>query len=398
MDALRYQSCLNDMNIRTLDQAVIHKGTRVIVRVDFDVVMERGEIVNDFRVRDALPTIHYLLKQGARVRLVTHIKRPDGKRVSRLSTKPLVAPLAKLFRREVLFVSHPLSRRDFEKYDRATSVLLFENIRFWPGEENNDVTFARHLAAWGDMYVNEAFGVDHRAHASLVALARMLPSYAGLHLAKEISYFGKVLHHPQKPIVMILGGAKLETKLPLIRNFAKHGADVLLGGALANTILACQGVRVGKSLCDSRGEEIWRDLMRSGAKIHVPSDAVVATSPRAHSRVVPTSAIREHEAIYDAGPETVRSFEVLVRRARTVIWNGPFGLIEFPAYTKATVALARALRRVRALKIVGGGETVAVLAKAGLLGSFTHVSSGGGSMLEMLAGERLPALIPLMKK
>lgn len=339
-----------NMRIYQLSKAPIKKGTRVIVRADFDVAIKSGKVADDFRIRKVMPTLKYLLQKGASLRIISHLDRPGGKKVSGLSMAPVRRHLQGLLKKEIIFIADPLSEKAFAEFNSSRQILFFENIRFWPGEEKNDPKFAKKLARWGDIYVNEAFADSHRAHASITQIAKYLPSFAGLNLEKELFYLGKMLKSPKRPYVAAIGGIKLETKLPLVKKFLREADGVLLGSGLG---------RFGKS----------------GAKnLYAPLDYI--TDKKGNN--------------VDIGPKTISRFTELVKDAKTVVWNGPLG--NTPNFPRGTQAFAKAVGHLSAVKIVGGGDTILALEKYGLLRNFTHVSAGGGAMLEFLAGKKLPGI------
>lgn len=368
----------------------------MILRADFDVSLQGGRILDDFRIRASLPTIRYLLRRGARLRIISHLDRPKGRVVRSLSLRPVERRLQHLLARRVRFLPNPLQRRALARWNDSREILFFENVRFFPGEEKNNRVFARRLARWGSCYVNDAFGNIHRNHASMAALATLLPAYAGLRLEREVRALGKIFTGA-KPRVLLLGGAKLETKLPLIQRFLSAGDTVLVGGALANTIFLAKGFRVGKSL---RDPEIVKKLRRRHSmqrKLYLPIDVRVAKGRGASPRAVAIGGVGAREIIFDIGPKTVSYFGDVLRRAKIIIWNGPLGLVEAPRFSQGTAGMARLLRRVRGFKVVGGGDLVAFLGKKRLLAGFDHVSTGGGAMLEFLSGKSLPGLKALQR-
>ena len=402
------------MNLRLLSDAPIHKGTRVLVAVNLDVAMAGGKIRDDFKIREAVPTLKFILRKGGRVRIVSYLGRPGGKVVSDLSMRPVARRLARLLKRKVVFLSDPFDSVTFSRYRDASDILFFENTRFWPGEEENSKYFAARLGRWGDLYINEAFAHSHRAHASVSALSRILPAYAGLHLEREVRALESLLTHPRRPFVAVLGGAKLETKLPLIRRFLRDADAVLVGGALANTILALRGDIVGKSLISVGTNPNLRLLQHK--KLHLPTDAAVIRSPNEVSlaslmreakltsrpmsnRICPIRAVKNNEYIMDIGFDTQKRFAALLQEAGTIVWNGPLGFAEVSVFAKGTIAVAKAIRsRRRAFTVVGGGDTIAALGRYNLLKGFSHISTGGGAMLEFLAGKKPSGLEALRQK
>lgn len=375
------------MKLRTLQDAPIKKGTRVIVRADFDVVT--GRIEDNFKIRECLATIRFVLRKGGRVRIVSHLGRPHGVIVRRLSMKSIAQYLGKLLGRRVFFISDPLSRKIFQRYDSLSDILFFENIRFWPGEEKNNTRFASDLAKWGDLYVNEAFADSHRTHASVVALPKQLSSFAGFQTEEETAFLNRALQRASKAVVVI-GGVKLETKIPVITRFLDRGSTVFVGGAPANTFFLARGMRVGKSLVEPAFLKKVASLLKN-KKCILPTDLLVGKGKGFPTRVISAhDHLRPSEMILDVGQETAQHFGPVFKSVRTIVWNGPVGIAE--QYPKGTYALARAVARARGLKIVGGGDTIAFLRKYSTLKGFSHVSTGGGAMLEFLAGKKLPGI------
>ncbi len=380
------------MTLRTLEDARIEKGTRVIVRADFDVAMQGGRVKDDTRIRAHEATFRALLAAGARIRVVAHLGRPGGAPDRTLTLAPVSRVLSRMLGRRVVLIRDPFSSAARKQYGGSSDILLFENIRFWPGEEKNNTACARSIAQWGDNYVNEAFANCHRAHASMVALARILPSYAGLHTCIEVAALEKVMSRVRHPLVAILGGAKIETKLPLLRKFLADADHVLLGGALANTVFSSMGKGVGKSRID-RDVSLSRSLL-SHKKLCLPIDVVVTRSltGKVGSEVRGIDDVRADDYVVDIGPRTSALFHSYIGGAKTVVWNGPMGVTEIPAYTAGTRAIAAAIGKSHAFSVVGGGDTIAALRRLKALKGFSHVSTGGGAMLEFLAGKKLPAL------
>lgn len=351
------------VKIRSVKEAHIKKGERVIVRADLDVGVRNGRVVDDLRIMAGLPTIRYLLRRGANVRIVGFLGRPHGKRDKGLSLKPVARQLEKMLKRKVIFLSDPLDKKSIHRHLDSRDIIFFENIRFWPEEVENNLSFARRLADWGHVYVNDAFANSHRREASVVALAALLPSYAGLRLAKEVSVMEKVLSNPLRPLAVVIGGVKLETKLPVIRRFLKSADKILVGGAIANELL-------------------HKHTYERNKKVVLPRDGVG----------------NERQEFEDIGPKTIDLFVSLLCQANTIIWNGPLGRAEIPEFAEGTKAVARALARSNAFTVVGGGDTIAILRRCRLLRRFDHISTGGGAMLEFLAGKKLPGIEALKIK
>lgn len=372
------------------------KQKRVLVRADFDVGVRRGRLESEYRVAANLDTLKRILESGGQLRLVAHRGRPDGKPDRHFSLRPLAPILSDFVGRRVVFVPNPFDPESFARRNASADVLLFENLRFWEGEEKNDSDFARSLARWGDCYVNEAFAASHRPHASIVGLALLLPSYAGMRLAREVRVLESLSGKVKRPYVALLGGAKIETKLPLIRRFLEIADRVLVGGALANTLLASAGSPIGRSAADLTRQD-FRDLLQN-KKMVIPLDVIAARSlSEGAFRASPASEVRENEYIVDIGPKTRKQFSLLAKCARTIVWNGPLGVCEVPAFARGTKKLVDAVGESAAFKVIGGGDTLAVLESPRLLKKIarrgrTHVSTGGGAMLEFLAGKKLPGI------
>ncbi|MDO8600641.1 MAG: phosphoglycerate kinase [bacterium] len=386
------------MELRSIRKTVI-KNKRVILRVDFNVPIARGKIADDFRIRETLPTVRLLLRHGNALVLVTHLGRPDSVQRSAFSVAPVARRLSRLLKKKVRFVKDPFSRDGFRVICALKSgeIVMIENIRFWKGEEQNSPVFAKKLATLGDVFVNDAFGASHRAHASVVGIAKFLPSYAGLLLEREVHLLLRLTRNPARPFVAILGGAKISDKLALITRLLRDADGIILGGALANTIFAHVGFEVGKSVIDTKFQN-GRSLYRN-KKILFPYDVVVARAVREGiaTRVKKIGEVTSGDFILDAGPKTLEFFAKSLRGAKTIVWNGPLGMTDIEQFNKGTIAFAKMLKKTIAFKVVGGGDTIAVLRKHNLLSGFSHVSTGGGAMLEFLAGKKLPGVEVLRK-
>ncbi len=391
------------MTFRDLGQANI-KGQRVLVRVDFNVPMEGGRISDDTRLRVALPTIWFLSTQGAKVVLIAHFDRPRGKRVAEMSLAPLVAPLSTLLDQPVYFAGDcigPAAAKVVGALEDG-GVAMLENLRFHAGEEKNDPAFIEALAANGDIFVNDAFSAAHRAHASTEGLARKLPAYPGLSMQRELEALDSALGNPQRPVIGIVGGSKVSTKLDLLKNLVTRLDKLAIGGGMANTFLYAQGHDVGASYCEKDLAETAREIIRlagrNNCKLFLPLDIVVAErlGPGAAARVRGLGEVDDDERILDAGPETVARLKRAMENSKTLVWNGPLGVFEVPPFDTATVDIARhAADLVEAGKIVavaGGGDTVAALNHAGVLDRFSFVSTAGGAFLEWMEGKALPGV------
>ena len=394
------------MSFRTLDQVDL-RGKRALVREDFNVPMQDGKITDDTRLRMALPTIALLRKAGAKVILISHFDRPKGKRVPSMSLKPIVEPLSKLIGADVAFADDCIGEAAERAvgYLKPGGVLLLENLRYHAGEEANDEGFAKKLAVLGDIYVNDAFSASHRAHASIEAIAHLLPSYAGEDMRRELAALDRALGHPERPVMGIVGGSKVSTKIDLLNHLVGKLDKLAIGGGMANTFLYAQGWEVGASYCEKELADEARGIVRSAGRNHcellLPIDIVVGESaqPGAAARVRGLGELDEHERILDAGPETVERLNHAMDASKTLVWNGPLGVFEAPPFDRGTVAAARhAAERVKAGKLVavaGGGDTLSALNAAGVCGDFTFVSTAGGAFLEWMEGKTLPGVAAL---
>jgi phosphoglycerate kinase len=377
------------------------QGKRVLVRVDFNVPMQDGQITDDRRIRESLPTIQYLLERGAKVILMSHLGRPKGKPDPQYSLRPVAERLSELLGRPVRFLEDCVGEA-VEQAVQAMApgeVVLLENLRFHPEEEANDDGFARALARLGDLYVNDAFGSAHRAHASTEGIAHYLPAVAGFLMEKELRYLGSVLTQPERPFVAILGGAKVHDKIGVIQNLLPKVDRLLIGGGMAFTFLKAQGYEIGRSLLDSDSLEFARRVLQeAGQKIVLPVDVVVAPSPEAETQaqVVPVDQIPPDQMGLDIGPQTVARFREIVRLARTIVWNGPLGLFERAAFAEGTRGVLQAVAESGATSILGGGDTAAAAEQLGFADRITHISTGGGAALEFLEGRTLPGVAVLM--
>ena len=380
-------------------------GKKVLVRVDFNVPLDKatGAVADDRRIREALPTIRYLLDHGAAVILMSHLGRPEGKVVPKYSLCPVATRLGELLGRPVLMAPDAVGPKvqEMARQLNPGQVMLLENLRFHPGEEANDLTFARELASLGDLYVNDAFGTAHRAHASTVGITQFLPAVAGFLMEKELKTLGEALENPARPFVAIIGGAKISTKIAVLRNLLPKVDHLLVGGAMANTFLAAKGLSMGKSLVEQDKLDVARDVMReAGDKLVLPIDVVVAPEPTpdAPTSVVSVNAVPADQMALDVGPGTVAEFARIATAAKTVVWNGPLGYYEIPKLAEGTRALAALLAKSPAKTIVGGGDLVAALEAAGLADKMSFVSTGGGASLELLEGKTLPGVAALKNK
>jgi phosphoglycerate kinase len=385
---------IKDINVR---------GKRVLVRVDYNVPIQDGNVGDDTRIRAAMPTLDYLLDHGAAVILCSHLGRPKGSPNPKYSLRPVAIYLAELTGRPVAFSEDcvgPVAEAAANALQPG-GVLLLENTRFHPEEEKNDPEMSKQLASLADLYVNDAFGSAHRAHASTEGVARFLPAAAGFLLEKEIRYLGQAIANPQPPFVAILGGAKISDKIGVIRNLLNKADQVLIGGGMANTFFKAQGYPVADSLVEDEVLDTARDLLQDGSnKLRLPVDVVIGDrfDAQAESKTMPMGPVPEGWRILDIGPETISAYAKTISGAGTVVWNGPMGVFEFPRFAQGTFELAKAVATSTALTIVGGGDSVAAIQQSGMAERITHISTGGGASLEMLEGLELPGVAALQDK
>lgn len=374
---------------------------KVLMRVDFNVPMDdNGQIIDDTKMTAALPTIDYLLERGARLVLMSHLGRPKAKPDPEFSLQPVGARLGQLLHKDVIMADDCIGPAVEEMAAQLGpgQVLMLENVRFHAGEEENDPEFSRQLARLGDVFVNDAFGTAHRAHSSTVGVADYLPAYAGFLLETEVNMLRKVLDFPQPPRMAILGGAKVKDKLGLIRSLLSKFDVLLVAGGIGNTFLAARGMNVGKSLCEPELLDECREILAMADKMRkhilMPADVVVTDKISAEARgsVVDIDAIPEDMMIADIGPKSVKGFSMAISRAKTIIWNGPVGVYEYPQFAHGTEAIAKAIAASPAVTIVGGGDSAAAIQKLGLEKDITHISTGGGATLEFLEGKELPGV------
>jgi len=379
----------------------------VLVRADLNVPTKDGEVTDASRIERQAPTIRELADKGARVIVLSHFDRPKGKVVPSMSLKPLIPALSDSVGRKVSFADDCVGPHAKAAVDQLQDgdVLLLENTRFHAGEEANDSAFAEQLASLGDIFVNDAFSAAHRAHASTEALARLLPSAAGRSMEAELTHLDKALGDPQRPVMAVVGGAKVSTKIALLENLVAKVETLVIGGAMANTFLAAQGIDVGKSLYEKdqieTAQRILHKATETGAVLLLPVDAVVAKEFKAHAahRTIGVREVHKDEMILDVGPASIAEFEKRLHNTRTLVWNGPFGAFETAPFDKGTVAAAKLVAaRTKSgdlLSVAGGGDTVAALNHAGVADDFTYVSTAGGAFLEWLEGQELPGVAAL---
>jgi phosphoglycerate kinase len=385
---------------RTIRDADV-RGKRALVRVDFNVPLEKGDIADDTRIRAALPTLKALLKGGAAVGLVSHLGRPKG-RDPKLSLAPVAKRLAELIGQPVALLDDSVGP-EVEKAVRAMKpgeIVMLENVRFHQEEEKNDPRFAKQLAAGFDVYVNDAFGTAHRAHASTEGVAHLLPAYAGLLLEKELIALGGILDHPAHPFVAIIGGAKVSTKIDVLRSLVSRVDTLAIGGGMANTFLLAMGRPIGRSLAEPDKETEARlvtdEVEGNRKELLLPVDVVAAPSADAEgaagAAIYDVDEVPSHLAIVDVGPRTIERYASVIRNAKTIFWNGPLGVFEVPAFANGTRRVAELMAESGATTVVGGGESVQAVEEAGLADRMTHVSTGGGASLELIEGKTLPGV------
>lgn len=373
-------------------------GKTAVVRVDLNVPMADGKVTDDTRLQAVKPTVDAIAEQGGRSVLLAHFGRPKGKRVPEMSLKPVVPALASVLGRSVGFA-------ELGDDLPADEVVVMENTRFFEGEEKNDPELAARFAALGDVYVNDAFSAAHRAHASTEAVAKLLPSAAGETMGAELEALEKALGEPERPVVAVVGGAKVSSKLAVLENLVEKVDHLIIGGGMANTFLFAQGYDIGASLCEKDLKDtalkIIANADKAGCKVHLPTDVVVAREFKAHAdnETKSVDAVKDGEMILDAGIMSVSMLSAVLEESRTLVWNGPMGAFEMEPFDMATVALAQAAGKLtdegRLLTVAGGGDTVAALAHAGVKDNFTHISTAGGAFLEWMEGKALPGVVAL---
>lgn len=396
------------MKLNTITKLKKLEGQRILLRVDFNIpISPSGRIGTgaDGRLKAALPTIEHLQAAGAKVIAVSHLGRPK-RRSPKDSLKPVIRHLGRLLGQKVHFIDVDLTKEGLVEQQLAKvgngQLAVLENIRFYPQESKNDVKFAKRLAGLADLYVNDAFGTCHRAHASTAGVTKYLPSYAGFLVENEVKHLSRLIEKPKKPFVVLMGGAKISSKLPTLKNMLKVADTVMLGGGMANAFFKAQGCNIGKSKVAPEDVRFAKQHLKD-KKLLVPTDVLCASSltDKAKVRYVQDSDCRNNDYLVDAGPETIRTYAERIKKAKTLIWNGPVGVFEVKKFSHGTMALGRlvaARSKGKAYGVVGGGETVMALERTGMAEWVDHVSTGGGAMLEFLSGKPLPGIKPLLKK
>ncbi len=374
------------------------KNKRVLVRVDFDVpIDDKGNILDNSRIKGSLSTIEYLIKQKAKIILISHLGRPEGHKNSKMSLQPIAEELGKLLNKKVLFSFDVMGKKleDRIKKIQYGDVLLLENIRFWSEEEKNDLEFAEKIAKLGDVYINESFAVSHREHVSIVGIPQFLPSAMGILLEKEIIELNKILNKPEKPLIAIIGGAKMETKIKVINKFLRIADKVLIGGASANTIFASQGINMGESIIDKNSFEEIKKINLKNPKLFLPIDLSIWDGKGVIYKDV--SSLEWYEKALDMGPKTMHLFADLIMNAKTIVWNGPLGLTSQKPFDSGSKQLIEAINESDAYTIVGGGDTIGFINEINKEKVFDWMSTGGGAMLDYLSEGTLPGIEALRK-
>jgi phosphoglycerate kinase len=390
---------MNKKTVRDIDL----KGKRVLMRVDFNVPMEAGKVIDDKRIKASLPTIQYILEQGASLILMSHLGRPKGGFDPEFSLKAAAEVLAGLLGKPVLMAPDCVGP-EVEKLAKALKpgdILMLENTRFHPEEEKNDLELAKKMAALGQVYVNDAFGSAHRAHSSTEGVAHFLPAVSGFLMEQELEYLGRATSNPEHPYIAILGGAKISDKILVVENLLTKCDKLIIGGGMANTFLAAKGLNMQDSLVETGSVDLAKAILaKSGAKLILPVDAVIADKfeADASSKVVPVDQIPAGWRMMDVGPKTLDLYKQSLAGAKLIVWNGPVGVFEMPKFAQGTFALAKLLADSGATTVIGGGDSASAVKKAGVAKQMTHVSTGGGASLEFLEGKELPGVAALLDK
>ncbi|XVG94979.1 phosphoglycerate kinase [Eubacteriales bacterium KG127] len=384
------------------------KGKRVLVRCDFNVPMENGKITDDTRIRSALPTINYLIGEGAKIILMSHLGRPKGEPKAEFSLNKVAERLEELLNKRIVFADSDIVVDDSVKEKvsllKDGDVLLLQNVRYRKEETDNEAGFAKDLASLGDIFVQEAFGTTHRAHASTAGVAGYLPAISGFLIEKEVKFLGDALSDPKRPFVAIMGGAKVADKIKVIENLLEKVDTLIIAGGMAYTFLKAKGYEIGASILDENGIDLAKGLMKKaedkGIEILLPVDIVTASEFKNDATIITVKAeeIPEDMMGLDIGPETIKMFDEVISNAKTVVWNGPVGVFEMDNFAKGTQAVARTLASSDCISIIGGGDSAAAVAKFGLEDRMTHISTGGGASLEFLEGEELPGIAIIQDK
>lgn len=393
------------MTLNTIKEADLTNKT-VLIRVDFNVPVKEGKVTDDTRIRAALPTINYILSQkGTKLVVMSHFGRPKGKKNPEFSMAPVAKRFSELLGKPVKLASDVIGSEVAEEVKnlKAGEVLILENVRFYPQEEENEAEFAKELASFGDVYVNDAFGTAHRAHASTEGVAHYLPSYAGFLIEKEVRFMAPLLENPEHPFVAIIGGSKVSSKISVLESLAKTCDSIVIGGGMAYTFLKVLGNKIGNSLCEDDYIDTAKSFLakakENGVKVILPVDHVAAKAFAEDAVPVSVDSTDIPDGLIgmDIGPKTVKLIEVELAKAKSVVWNGPMGVFEFDAFAKGTEAVAKALTKVNGVTVVGGGDSVAAINKFNLASEISHVSTGGGASLEFLEGKVLPGIKALEK-
>lgn len=393
---------MNKKSVRDVDV----KGKRVFCRFDFNVPMEEGHITDDTRIRAALTTIEYLMQNGARVIMSSHLGRPKGQVVEELRLDAVAARLSQLLGQQVKKMNDVYSDKVKMEADKLQDgeVMLLENVRFHPGEEKNDEELAKQFASLADLFVNDAFGTAHRAHASTAGIAQHVEGVAGFLMEKEIEFLGKAISQPERPLTAIIGGAKVKDKIGVIENLLEKVDNLIVGGGLSNTFIKAEGYDVGDSLLEEEKVELAKSFMekarQKGVRFLIPIDVVIADkfANDANTKVVGVDSIPGGWQALDIGPKTIELYKNAVLESKTVVWNGPMGVSEMDTFAEGTNAIAHALKEVKGTTIIGGGDSVAAVEKAGVAEAMTHISTGGGASLEFMEGKELPGVAVLADK
>jgi phosphoglycerate kinase len=390
------------MNKKTVKDIDL-KGKRVLMRVDFNVPMQAGKVTDDKRIKASLPTIQYVLDQGASLVLMSHLGRPKGGPDPEFSLKAAAETLAGLLGRPVKMAPDCVGP-EVEKLAKALKpgeVLMLENTRFHAGEEKNDLDLAKQMASLGEVYVNDAFGSAHRAHSSTEGVARFLPAVSGFLMEKELEYLGRATSNPEHPYIAILGGAKISDKIAVVENLLAKCDKLIIGGGMANTFLAAKGCNMQDSLVEAASVDVARSILaKSGGRLLLPVDAVIADKfeAEANSKVVDVDKVPAGWRIMDIGPKSIEAFKSALQGAKLIVWNGPMGVFEMPKFAEGTFAMAKLLAESGATTVIGGGDSASAVKKAGVAKQMTHVSTGGGASLEFLEGKELPGVAALLDK